>query len=235
MRGSSFTTFLMFLPLVAIPLLAIFGIPEFRPVNASIPTEPHNHNGARDLESAAGRKSSTSSKDKTSDLFAPLDVEQKKPTANRTERQNVDPFRQAEKNSRLKGWQLDDRRNDGRQTSETPNFAHNSPFAERNGNNDSAGIRRQINPRRAPLGQVGQETSLKEPLTWKVATEQLKQWGINNFVLQPGDEPNVFHFSCLCPSERNPRIVHRYEAEDAEPLQAVAKVLRQIESRRRQY
>lgn len=41
MRNSSFTTLLMFLPLVAIPLLAIFGIPEFRPVSASSPTEPY--------------------------------------------------------------------------------------------------------------------------------------------------------------------------------------------------
>ncbi|MFQ5733987.1 MAG: hypothetical protein ACE5KM_18775, partial [Planctomycetaceae bacterium] len=40
MRGSSLTTFLMFLPLIAIPLLAVFGVPEFSPVKASPPTEP---------------------------------------------------------------------------------------------------------------------------------------------------------------------------------------------------
>ena len=234
MRGSSFTTFLMFLPLIAIPLLAIFGIPEFRPVNASIPTEPSGGSADHKLNSNVGAKSA-SPENKAEDLLAPFDVDENKQSPNVGERHNADPFSKASRNNRLEGWEIEGRSASVGKGASPAARDNLSPFGGRKVENQSQGIRRRIDPQKSGLGQNGKETSLKQSLTWKAAVAQLKQWGISNFVLQQGDEPNMFHFSCLCPSERNARIVHRYEAEDAEPLQAVAKVLQQIASNREQY
>jgi len=68
-----------------------------------------------------------------------------------------------------------------------------------------------------------------EPLTWRSAVRRLNKLGIRHFQLEPGARENEFQFSCsLTPSDQ-PRISHRFEAEAAEPLQAVERVLIQIE------
>lgn len=69
LSGSSVTTFLMFVPLLAVPLLAIFGIPEFSPVNAS-PSDDHNRVlKITDRDTATGQ----SEKHAPDDLFADIE------------------------------------------------------------------------------------------------------------------------------------------------------------------
>jgi hypothetical protein len=68
-----------------------------------------------------------------------------------------------------------------------------------------------------------------QPLTWRTAVRRLNKLGIRHFQLEPGARENEFQFSCsLTPSDQ-PRISHRFEAEAAEPLRAVERVLIQIE------
>lgn len=65
-------------------------------------------------------------------------------------------------------------------------------------------------------------------LTWRSAVAWLNQRGIDHYQLQPGNNAAEFHFSCAFTPSDNPRITHRFEAEAAEPLRAVEKVLAQI-------
>lgn len=124
MRGSSFTTFLVFLPLIAIPVLAVFGIPEFQPVNASSPTEFSGGDiKVRDLESAAAKQppgeSEAPAKPFSGDVFKSPDLPPSfdspagsTASASR-DSSNSDPFlndspKPAEKSSpRMKGWKVD--------------------------------------------------------------------------------------------------------------------------------
>lgn len=68
----------------------------------------------------------------------------------------------------------------------------------------------------------------REPLTWGAAVDRLNQLGIRQFKLEPGQRDG-FHFSCYFTPRDNPRVTHRFEAESAEPLQAVEDVLIQVE------
>lgn len=67
------------------------------------------------------------------------------------------------------------------------------------------------------------------PASWTDAVRQLNNLGIHRFQLQPGNNAESFHFSCLHTPRNNPRVTHRFEAEAGEPLAAVQLVLEQIE------
>jgi hypothetical protein len=236
MRGSSLTTFLMFLPLIAIPLLAIFGVPEFTPVNASTPTETNAaaiaiDGPVRKLEPAGAPKRSAFNRN--GDVFSPV-----KPDSNAAPgfpsgglKPEADPFLNAGGDNDtprkpgkqgLNGWELDRDRHDGKRSR---NRIETSILDERN--NSSAGATRG-----AGMQSVPSMPETNEPaVAWQKAVRTLNRMGIEDFLLQPGSRAEEFHFSCICPSPDNPRITRRFEAEDADPLRAVQKVLKQIQTR----
>jgi hypothetical protein len=63
----------------------------------------------------------------------------------------------------------------------------------------------------------------------KRAVGRLNDLGIRDFQLQPGVREGEFNFSCRFASRRNPSVIHRFEAEAADPLDAVNQVLRQLD------
>jgi hypothetical protein len=63
----------------------------------------------------------------------------------------------------------------------------------------------------------------------RAAIARLNQLGITDYQWQPGDRDGEFLFRCRLVSRRNPRLTQRFEAEAAEPLQALEKVLAQID------
>ena len=68
--------------------------------------------------------------------------------------------------------------------------------------------------------------------SWEQAIEQLARYGIHDYRLQPGLEANTFHFACYLHGNDNGNkssTVIRFEAEAANPLQAVQNTLQQIE------
>ncbi len=235
MKGSSLTTFLMFLPLIAIPLLAIFGIPEFAPVNASLTspqdavivngrgtTTPSGSSKAEsDFAPYPNRQTEAGPNSMTSDPF--LFPEDKKaaahPNANRLGEWAVAP-KHAREDSQLKSAEkLGIIENRKRQSlDELDKFA--DP---------------KLNPGNAELssGQfaVPSGADTTPELTWSIAMQRLKKLGITDYVLQPGSQTQHCHFSCLYRSPNNPRITRRFEAEGSSPLQAASHVLTQLESR----
>ena len=68
-----------------------------------------------------------------------------------------------------------------------------------------------------------------EARSWKAAVARLNALGIREYQLQPGEHPGEFHFSCRFVSRTNPRVMQRFEAEAAEPLDAVEQVLEQVD------
>lgn len=81
---------------------------------------------------------------------------------------------------------------------------------------------------RQPNEDVGNAALDQAPLTWRSAVARLNALGIQHFQLEPG-ETGGFLFSCSYSPGNNPRITRRFEAEAAEPLRAVERVLAQVE------
>jgi|GEM_PF-2807830 hypothetical protein len=66
-------------------------------------------------------------------------------------------------------------------------------------------------------------------LALKRAVGRLNALGIRDYQLQPGERDGEFNFSCRFASRTNPSVIHRFEAEAADPLDAVNQVLRQLD------
>jgi hypothetical protein len=248
MRGSSLTTFLMFLPLIAIPLLAIFGVPEFTPVNASTPVDPVSTNAIA-IDDPVRRPGAPNGRGlpDANDVFAPVDsaADAAPGFPGRSLKPEADPFlnkRPSDDGPRktgkqgLRGWEIDQDRSGG------PGGMRHRESIQRGDKRSSNRVETSIQDMRprsaaAPAKSAGMQSvasvseSAEPAFTWQKAVRTLNRLGIKDFLLQPGSRSEEFHFSCLYSSPDNPRIAHRFEAEDAEPLRAVQKVLKQIQSR----
>lgn len=66
-------------------------------------------------------------------------------------------------------------------------------------------------------------------ITWGDARRQLAEWGISDFHLEPGLDGDSYLFVCTFSPGDDPRVTHRFEAETSDPLTAVASVLNQID------
>jgi hypothetical protein len=71
--------------------------------------------------------------------------------------------------------------------------------------------------------------SSNHAFAWKKAVGRLNALGIRDYQLQPGERAGEFNFSCRFAARSNPRVIHRFEAESADPLDAVNQVLRQLD------
>jgi hypothetical protein len=71
--------------------------------------------------------------------------------------------------------------------------------------------------------------SLSEQSGWQAAARRLKDLGIRKYRLESQIEEQTFTFSCTFASPDNPRIVRRFEDDADTPLEAVQKVLAQID------
>jgi hypothetical protein len=74
----------------------------------------------------------------------------------------------------------------------------------------------------APTGSVN-------ATSWRRAISRLNALGIQDYQLQPGERDGEFNFSCRFAARSNPHVIHRFEAEAADPLEAVNQVLRQLD------
>ncbi len=307
------TTFLMFVPLVAVPALAIFGIPEFAPVTAL----------GRTSATAPEIVSATANRDllqqSTDDLLSPVRNTIHGGGANKalestlpaSDSRPSDPFQQtgAARSAGeetgdaseswtppadvLRDWDLHPATEPDAADSKSPNRPREfdpsalaavdkprdaaasadtdaSPFrpvddddqsksvdepmqdagaahAESTASSDADELgdrgkvaessraaagdltRDKRKDAAAPSDPPATQKRAADKLTWRTAVQRLNKLGIRDFLLQPSDEPNVFHFSCSYTEPDRPRVSRRFEAEAEEPLQAVHKVLAQIE------
>src|SRR5262245_27883244 len=71
--------------------------------------------------------------------------------------------------------------------------------------------------------------AMSEQSGWQAAARRLKDLGIRKYRLESQIEEQTFTFSCTFASPDNPRIVRRFEDDADTPLEAVQKVLAQID------
>jgi hypothetical protein len=93
---------------------------------------------------------------------------------------------------------------------------------DRQGENKAEPSSRQASTARGERRTDGQ-------LTWERAIQRMKELGIEDFALSPGEAERGFHFHCQLSDADDPDVVHRFEAEAADPLTAVASAIEQVE------
>lgn len=245
---SPIATMLLLIPILAVPMFAIFGIPQFAPVVASPLQEPLERTGddAPTFQPLAERaapefellpKSGTT----PSDL---LEWEQDEPTVaeqaaelpqRRTPPQAAAPAAAAELADFAQNLPIDP-------ASLTPE--QQAALAARLGAGAAVNpleYRRDRQPRaasvvpasatRKPSSHPRSAAAVVDPsLTWQGAVQRLNDLEIRNFRLEPGQQLNQFVFICSYTPHDNPRVSYRFEAEAEEPLRAVEKVLSQIDA-----
>jgi hypothetical protein len=82
------------------------------------------------------------------------------------------------------------------------------------------------NPARVPESLAD---SMSEQSGWQAAARRLKELGIRKYRLESRIEEQTFTFWCTFASPDNPRVMQRFEDDADTPLEAVQKVLAQID------
>lgn len=212
-QGGSFATLLLTIPLAAIPLMALVGIPEF-----SLVTAAEDRAGPEILRqpsrlqadgSVSHLDASEDYRDRAADLFAP-------------------------QHNAVSGISLTNRARLQPTTAAVDQYRSSSASSERS----SADLFRP-SPRPMPTAAIEpivEQAVAERPLpqtssglTWRAAARQLEEIGITNYRLERGHRADRFLFACLFSPGSDPRILQRFEAESTEPLAAVEDVLTQVD------
>jgi hypothetical protein len=278
--GGPLGALLMIVPLAAIPVFAIVGVPQFAPVAAS-PSDDDEISDLGDPQSSSSPSATEGPARGRSaeDLFAPLPATSSPPAPREPRRaagkQDAGPpalpgrpqnaTRTLPPSEALDQWEIRPASPDafdrpGERAS--PPKAGASPEAvgdtsevleiptadPAEGRVSAAGFsgdlltpERTSRPRKQPENRraesienaMGPPDSLAEHMSeqsgWKAAARRLKELGIRKYRLESQIEEQTFAFICTFSSRDNPRVVRRFEAVADNPLEAVQKVLEQID------
>jgi hypothetical protein len=94
---------------------------------------------------------------------------------------------------------------------------------------ESSAASASADPAADPRASAEPQSASVNGSSWKRAVARLNALGIRDYQLQPGERDGEFNFSCRFAARGNPRVIHRFEAESADPLDAVNQVLRQLD------
>jgi len=64
----------------------------------------------------------------------------------------------------------------------------------------------------------------------KESLKKLNSLNVKKYHLIPGSEPNTWLFVCMFSPGDDQKVIHRFESEDPDPDQAVAKTVEQIDA-----
>ncbi len=240
--GSTLSTLVFLVPLLGVPLMAIFGVPQFVPVIASSASDaaarPSVIRRSRGVgESAAAtplvaekspRDSSSRDDERIDDLFR----------STKSAPRDSRPLRGEPLGREIKFVET----SQGADTWLTQTSAEDQAadiFSDRSKTKqlgERGGVSPPVNsPRTGGPTPPHSSNSLvtaehsDQGLSWREAVRRLNQLGIQEFRLEPGRQLGEFYFACEFTPDRDTRITRRFEAEAKEPLLAVAAVLRQID------
>lgn len=244
-----FTTILMLIPMLAVPVMALFGVPHFMPVVASPTADASPQNGPRFLETRTGQSDA---------LLQPMSFRVERPT-------DVDLFRPVgesdSENVAAAPTQPDSPLSEARRSWRDPlqpdSVSHRSygegagSFfgSEAVGNSDVVSVldtrsdatktddsdadkrRSEAHYQRdsVDFGRATQASLSQHPsLTWRNASRILTDLGVSTYSLSPGLSRGEFRFVCLVTSKDDPRVSRRFEANSSDPLAAVQQVIDQV-------
>lgn len=230
--GGSLGTLLFSVPLAAIPLMAIFGIPQFAPVAASPEQiDPYERDPAPSVRQK--NPDDPLSSNERGDLRSPVPGssgrDPRSLSGGSSRFGSEGGTRQERPNGLASPW-----------SSSADLYAASGASADRGGQqldsyNRSLSERAtaQATGQRYPSGTARSSTGTPT-LNWQTAARRLNELGVGNYHLEPGADPLSFLFvCCFCPDE-SASVTMRFEAEAADPLEAVDDVLGQVEHWMRQ-
>lgn len=250
--GNSLSTLMFMVPLLGVPLMAVFGVPQFVPVIASSVSEPSARpktirpkHGVGESAAAMSfendsseRAASQPGEPQVQDFFRPT----QRPRRDSRPVRDIEPRgREAkfiETSLNAETWLTQTSSEEpASEASKRLNdlFGMSAPAAK------SADLpnRSRATPTRPSIEGLAtrsknvQLASLSEQsddgLTWREAVRRLNELGIQEFRLEPGRQIGEFYFACEFTPHRDARVTRRFEAEATEPLLAVRAVLSQID------
>lgn len=250
--GNSLSTLMFLVPLLGVPLMAIFGVPQFVPVIASSVSEeatrpprlkPKHRVGESVSAATLAADSSPRRVEERADphfqdLFRPTD------RPGRDSRPIHDADSQG-RGSKIIETSLNTDNWLVQVPSDEPLIGSNAKLNDLFGISEptvdskepsvrtpSAIARTRSEPvatRSNATRFVSNSEQTTDGLTWRDAVSRLNELGIQEFRLEPGSRRGTFYFACEFTPHRDARVTRRFEAEAAEPLLAVQAVLRQIE------
>ncbi|MDG2390481.1 MAG: hypothetical protein P8M30_14325 [Planctomycetaceae bacterium] len=249
-QGQSFTSWLMMVPLLVVPLVAVFGVPKLdqlymanaegeepdleleqgqeTPFDQSMPPMPAEQMNLGTSSSSSPNTAFANGQPANAGWANPFDTPEGISSPASSERANS-PDR-----ANNAGDYIDPFSTDLKQDSSQLIAANNA----RSGNQGdpiaagSVGYTRsskESNERVFPTnsGTASQPAPISH---WRKAVSRLNQLGVQKYQLSQTEESFVFLFACDLTHPDNPRITHRFQAEASEPLQAVTKVIQQVET-----
>jgi hypothetical protein len=250
--GNSLSTMMFLVPLLGVPLMAIFGVPQFVPVIASSVSDEATRPARTRLKPSVGESASANSfaaepmsrgSDSREELpFQDLFSSPKRP------RRDSRPIRDGETRGREATFVETSLNADTWLTqtaAEEPPLEVTQRLSDLFGNSTANASPTEsrsrdraatAQPRSEPMSRLSNAVHLassseplNEGLTWREAVRRLNELGIHEFRLEPGSRVGEFYFACEFTPHRDARVTRRFEAEAKEPLLAVQAVLRQID------
>ncbi len=239
---------LLLIPMLVIPGMAVFGIPQFLPVVASpVDSEPRlREPGFREDrvgESAAHPKSPLQFDDESLDLFRSPDERRTaaRPVTQSSGRPDVwtDPLRletATVRHASSRQATILPVSNESAGSLRTASLAVGNPRVQAASGTDSrtltdtdgTGVARYVREERTTARERTSSPAASAPITWREAATRLNRLGVRTYRLMPGTETGEFRFLCYVTSAHDPRISRRFEASSFEPLDAVHRVIQDI-------
>ncbi|HXY32953.1 MAG TPA: hypothetical protein VEI07_01935 [Planctomycetaceae bacterium] len=275
--SGSIATCLIFVPLVAVPALAVLGMPQLSTSaatvagddfklaeNERVQTSPDDDLGAP-VQVSGGRTDAGANRDESSTARDPFAEFTRDDDGARRHSTSVGPSASARRPQRWtnegngipqKALFSSERLSEERATNSPQaqpadrGSLQNSPDQSANDASSKTPVARRALPEAEAVVTLPSESAAAPPrdsapetrravsdaspasrqaLAWKQAVGRLNALGIRDYQLQPGEREGEFNFSCRFAARNNPRVIHRFEAEAADPLEAVNEVLRQLD------
>lgn len=236
------TTILMLIPMLAIPMMALFGVPHFMPVVASPTQREHSEPFVGFRETRTGQSDTVlrpvslrteNSFGESVDLFQPYGGEA---TASQEASPSIrwtDPLestRREQPESLFAGDPgtptFDSIPEDDESTGGLVTVFDSRPGGRDAQSDSSSNTRyeRTGEPARKPAPAAPGRQSL----SWRQASKILDDLGVQTYSLSPGLNPGEFRFVCLVSSTDDPRVSRRFESHSTDPLIAVEQVIGQV-------
>jgi hypothetical protein len=216
-QGGSLATFVLAIPLAAIPLMAVFGIPEFTHLVAATPeASPPDLLRQPTISFDPPAHSAVTPDERhrriASDFLSPA------PDRTTQESDEQEQIGRGAAPTASTAELLDRTAAPARPASTQP-----SPRPMQ-----TAAPQPLINTLQVAEA-VSPPAATATGLTWREATRRIEEVGITSYRLERGESSDRFLFVCLFSPGGDERIVQRFEAEASEPLKAVEDVLAQVD------
>lgn len=250
--GNPLSTLMFMVPLLGVPLMAIFGVPQFVPVIASSVSDDATQPMRTRPKSGVGESASATTsiadqlpqgnglrgEQQFQDLFSsPSRPRRDSRPIHDGESQGLDAKSVETPLSADNWWMQTSSEKPVSETTQKLNDLFGNTVATAEPTESHSRVRSAIaRPHDDQLAMRSSGTQLvsgfeksNEGLTWREAVHRLNELGIQEFRLEPGSQLGEFYFACQFTPHRDARVTRRFEAEAKEPLLAVQAVLRQID------